>query len=141
MCAPNKKQISKDAGVSEKDWKYAARLLPLLLPPRRLLLPRPPPRRFSLLRRYILSFGGAAGPGPKMNMIGDDREASEEAFADGFVTTYKKAKAEFGFDGVDMDIENSLSTPLLSAFRRVFKKLHDHGGTPSPSPNWLSCHA
>merc|ERR1740115_707779 len=48
VCAPNKKQISKDAGKSEKSWKY------------------------------ILSFGGAAGPGPKMNMIGDDREASEE---------------------------------------------------------------
>ena len=84
--------------------------------------------------KYILSFGGAAGPGPKMDMIGDDREASEEAFADGFVKSYMKVKAEYGFDGVDMDIENSLSTPLLSALRRVFKKLHDKGEIVSMAP-------
>ena len=104
VCAPNKKQISKDAGISEHSWKY------------------------------ILSFGGAAGPGPKMNMIGDDREASEEAFAEGFVKTYKKAKAHYGFDGVDMDIESQLATPLLSAFRRVFQKLHSQGEIVSMAP-------
>lgn len=104
VCAPDKKTISKDAGKSEKSWKY------------------------------ILSFGGAAGPGPKMTMIGDDREASEEAFADGFVKSYMKVKAEYGFDGVDMDIENSLSTELLSALRRVFKKLHDKGEIVSMAP-------
>lgn len=69
-----------------------------------------------------------------MNMIGDDREASEEAFAEGFVKSYMKVKAQYGFDGVDMDIENSLSTELLSALRRVFKKLHDKGEIVSMAP-------
>ena len=83
--------------------------------------------------RYVLSFGGAAGPGPYMPQASspEEREEIENKFVDGFVKTYADIKKEYGFDGIDIDVESSLSTPLLSAFRKIFKKLHAHPEAPS----------
>ena len=58
----------------------------------------------------------------------------EDTFAEGFVKTYKQMKAQYGFDGIDIDVESSLTTPLLSAFRKVFKILHDEGEIISMAP-------
>jgi hypothetical protein len=105
-CAPDKWNVTKEAGVPADSW------------------------------RYILSFGGAAGPGPYMAKAAspEEREKIENTFADGFVKRYAEIKKEYGFDGIDIDVESSLSTPLLSAFRKIFKKLHDQGEIISMAP-------
>ena len=64
----------------------------------------------------------------------EEREEIENKFVDGFVKTYADIKKEYGFDGVDIDVESSLSTPLLSAFRKIFKKLHAQGELLSMAP-------
>tara|TARA_B110000196_G_C20741080_1_gene473214 strand:- start:108 stop:569 length:462 start_codon:yes stop_codon:yes gene_type:complete len=86
--------------------------------------------------RYVLSFGGAAGPGPYMPQASspEEREEIENTFVDGFVKSYAEIKEELGFDGIDIDVESSLSTPLLSAFRKIFKKLHAQGELVSMAP-------
>ena len=96
ICALPKANISKEAGVPEKSW------------------------------RYILSFGGAAGPGPYMPPAENLRRRviQEDVFTEGFVKTYHKMKKMYGFDGIDIDVESSLTTPLLSSFRKIFKILH-----------------
>jgi chitinase len=105
-CVPSKKNISKDAGVPINSW------------------------------RYMLSFGGAGGPGPHMPSAVSLRERSghEDKFADGFIKRYKQVKARYGFDGIDVDIESSMTTPLLAAFRKIFKKLHADGELISVAP-------
>jgi len=86
--------------------------------------------------RYILSFGGAAGPGPYMPATENlrQRTTQEDQFADGFVKTYHKVKEKYGFDGIDIDVESSLTTPLLSSFRKIFKTLHEEGEIISMAP-------
>merc|ERR1712167_367267 len=51
----------------------------------------------------------------------------------------------YGFDGIDIDVESTLTTPLLSAFRTVLKTLHSEGEivalapeTPNLNPAELS---
>jgi chitinase len=105
-CLTDKFNISKEAGMPVDSW------------------------------RYVLSFGGAAGPGPYMPAAEtpEEREKIENTFVDGFVATYLKTKQEYGFDGIDIDVESSLSTPLLSAFRKIFKKLNEKGEIISMAP-------
>ena len=106
ICALPKANISKEAGVPEKSW------------------------------RYILSFGGAAGPGPYMPPAENLRRRviQEDVFTEGFVKTYHKMKKMYGFDGIDIDVESSLTTPLLSSFRKIFKILHTEGEIISMAP-------
>lgn len=105
-CTPTKANVTKEAGMDINSW------------------------------RYVLSFGGAAGPGPYMPQAAspEEREEIENKFVDGFVKTYAEIKKEYGFDGIDIDVESSLSTPLLSAFRKIFKKLHAQGQLVSMAP-------
>jgi len=105
-CAPHKLNVSKDAGVEPESW------------------------------RYMLSFGGKDGAGPYMSALlsMQEREDQEEAFAKGFLERYAEVKAKYGFDGIDIDIESTLTTPLLSAFRRVFRLLHAQGELVSLAP-------
>lgn len=105
-CTPTKANVTAEAGMDINSW------------------------------RYVLSFGGAAGPGPYMPQASspEEREEIENKFVDGFVKTYADIKKEYGFDGVDIDVESSLSTPLLSAFRKIFKKLHAQGELLSMAP-------
>jgi chitinase len=105
-CTPTKANVTAEAGMDINSW------------------------------RYVLSFGGAAGPGPYMPQAAspEEREEIENKFVDGFVKTYAEIKKEYGFDGVDIDVESSLSTPLLSAFRKIFKKLHAQGDLVSMAP-------
>jgi chitinase len=100
-CAPTKANVSKSAGVSESSW------------------------------RYMLSFGGAAGPGPSFR---GESENEPEKFAEGFVQTYLKIKEEYGFDGIDIDVESSLGSDVLGSFREIFKKLHKMGELISFAP-------
>jgi len=105
-CTPTKANVTAEAGMDINSW------------------------------RYVLSFGGAAGPGPYMPQASspEEREEIENKFVDGFVKTYADIKKEYGFDGIDIDVESSLSTPLLSAFRKIFKKLHAQGELVSMAP-------
>jgi hypothetical protein len=43
-------------------------------------------------------------------------------------------KKLYGFDGIDIDVESSLTTPLLSSFRKIFKILHTEGEIISMAP-------
>jgi chitinase len=105
-CAPSKEAISKQANMSSSAW------------------------------RYLLSFGGKDGAGPYMSALLNmqERAAQEDAFADGFLKRYAEVKAQYGFDGIDIDVESTLTTPLLSAFRKVFEKLHAQGELVSVAP-------
>lgn len=106
ICALPKWNISQEAGISSDSW------------------------------RYILSFGGAAGPGPYMPVAENLRQRviQEDQFADGFIKTYHQVKEQYGFDGIDIDVESSLTTPLLAAFRKIFKILHSEGEIISMAP-------
>jgi len=77
---------------------------------------------------YILSFGGqnAAGPSPGSNYVS------------GFMASYRAAKEKFGFDGIDIDIETGMTTPLLRAYREIFKQLHSEGQVISMAPQPLN---
>jgi chitinase len=99
---PSKKNVSEAAGISMDSW------------------------------RYVLSFGGAAGPGPRMDEAGD--ESQEDTFADGFVETYLKYKKGYGFDGIDIDVESSINSPVLRTFRKIYQKLHEKGELISMAP-------
>ena len=105
-CAPSKANISKEAGVDPDSW------------------------------RYLLSFGGKDGAGPYMSALLElqERYAQEQAFAVGFLKQYKEVKAKYGFDGIDIDVESTLTTPLLSAFRTVLKTLHSEGEIVALAP-------
>ena len=82
--------------------------------------------------RYVLSFGGAAGPGPRMDDAGD--ESQEDTFADGFVKTYMEYKKDYGFDGIDIDVESSINSAVLRSFRKIYQKLHEKGELISMAP-------
>jgi chitinase len=99
---PSKANVSEAAGIPKSAWKY------------------------------VLSFGGAAGPGPRMEE--SDDPAQEDTFADGFVKTYMKYKAGYGFDGIDIDVESSINGPVLRTFRKIYQKLHEKGELISMAP-------
>jgi len=86
--------------------------------------------------RYLLSFGGKNGAAPYMSALlkAEERAAQEQVFADGFLARYAELKAKYGFDGIDLSVESGLATPLLSAFRTVFKTLHAQGEIVSLAP-------
>jgi chitinase len=102
QCMPSKKNVSEAAGISMDSWKY------------------------------VLSFGGAAGPGPRMDEAGD--ESQEDTFAEGFVNTYLAYKKGYGFDGIDIDVESSINSPVLRTFRKIYQKLHEKGELISMAP-------
>merc|ERR1712216_12796 len=61
-----------------------------------------------------------------------------DQYVSGFMTTYHAAKAKFGFDGIDIDIEANMNTPLLRALRRIFKQMHSEGQVISMAPQPLN---
>ena len=65
--------------------------------------------------RYILSFGGAAGPGPYMPKATspEEREEIENKFVDGFVARYAEIKKEYGFDGIGTHTSSPLPVAML----------------------------
>ena len=69
--------------------------------------------------QYLLSFGGQNAAGPAV--------VDEAAYVAGFLKTYESARARYGFDGIDIDIETGMRTPLLRALRTIFKSLHSAG--------------
>lgn len=80
--------------------------------------------------QYILSFGGQNAAGPTVS--------DPDAYASGFLGTYAEVKGQYGFDGIDIDIETGMATPLLTAFRAVFKQLHKDGQVISMAPQPLN---
>ena len=102
QCMPSKANVSKAAGIPMDSW------------------------------RYVLSFGGAAGPGPRMDEAGD--VSQEDTFVEGFVKTYLDFKKDYGFDGIDIDVESSINSPVLRTFRKIYKALHEKGELISMAP-------
>ena len=102
QCMPSKANVSDAAGIPMDSW------------------------------RYVLSFGGAAGPGPRMDEAGD--ESQEDTFVEGFVKTYLDFKKDYGFDGIDIDVESSINSPVLRTFRKIYKVLHEKGELISMAP-------
>jgi len=80
--------------------------------------------------QYILSFGGQNAAGPAVT--------DTDAYVAGFMKTYNAAKQEYGFDGIDIDIETGMTTPLLVALRKVFAELHKAGEVISMAPQPLN---
>lgn len=80
--------------------------------------------------QYLLSFGGQNAAGPYLTDI--------DAFVTGFLNTYKNARGDYGFDGIDIDIETGMATPLLKAFRKIFSSLHLEGQVISMAPQPLN---
>jgi chitinase len=80
--------------------------------------------------KYILSFGGQNAAGPAVT--------DADAYTAGFMKTYNAAKAQYGFDGIDIDIETGMMTPLLVALRKVFAELHKAGEVISMAPQPLN---
>jgi len=80
--------------------------------------------------QYIISFGGQNAAGPYVT--------DEDAYVAGFMDSYHSAQKKFGFDGVDIDIETGMTTPLLRAFRKIFKQLHSEGQVISMAPQPLN---
>jgi len=105
-CAPHKDAVSRAANTTSASW------------------------------RYLLSFGGKDGAAPYMSALlkSEERAAQEQAFARGFLARYAELKAAYGFDGIDLSVESGLATPLLAAFRTVFKALHAQGEIVSLAP-------
>ena len=63
-----------------------------------------------------------------------DDPAQEDTFVDGFVKTYLKYKAGYGFDGIDIDVESSINSPVLRSLRKIYQKLHEKGELISMAP-------
>lgn len=80
--------------------------------------------------KYILSFGGQNAAGPAIT--------DEDAYVNGFLASYGDASAKYGFDGIDIDIETGMTTPLLRCLRRIFKTLHAEGQVISMAPQPLN---
>lgn len=80
--------------------------------------------------QYLLSFGGQNAAGPAVS--------DEASFVKGFFNSYHAVKAKFGFDGIDIDIETGMTTPLLRAYRIIFKQLHNEGQIISMAPQPLN---
>jgi len=80
--------------------------------------------------QYILSFGGQNAAGPYISDV--------SAFVKGFLMNYENAKSKYGFDGIDIDIETGMTTPLLKALRTIFQELHSEGQIISMAPQPLN---
>lgn len=80
--------------------------------------------------KYLLSFGGQNAAGPYVTDV--------DAYVSGFMKTYHTVKAQFGFDGIDIDIETGMTTPLLKAYRKVFQQLHSENQVISMAPQPLN---
>lgn len=80
--------------------------------------------------QYILSFGGQNAAGPYVT--------NEDAYVSGFLKCYQDAHDKFGFEGIDIDIETGMTTPLLRAYRKIFKQLHSQGAVISMAPQPLN---
>lgn len=80
--------------------------------------------------KYILSFGGQNAAGPYVT--------DPDAYVTGFMKSYHDAKTKFGFEGIDIDIETGMTTPLLKAYRQLFKQLHAEGAVISMAPQPLN---
>lgn len=80
--------------------------------------------------QYLISFGGQNAAGPQV--------PDEAAYVEGFLASYQAAKQKYGFDGIDIDIETGMSTPLLRALRQIFVKLHEQGQVISMAPQPLN---
>lgn len=80
--------------------------------------------------QYLLSFGGQNAAGPAVTDI--------SAYVAGFMASYHAAKEKYAFDGIDIDIETGMTTPLLRAYREVFKQLHGEGQVISMAPQPLN---
>jgi chitinase len=50
------------------------------------------------------------------------------------MNTYHAARDQYGFDGVDIDIEGGISNPLLQAYRKIFPLMHSEGQIVSMAP-------
>ena len=79
---------------------------------------------------YVLSFGGQNAAGPSV--------PDTEAYVAGFMKSYNAARAQYGFDGIDIDIETGMTTPLLRALRKIFAALHADGQVISMAPQPLN---
>jgi len=80
--------------------------------------------------QYLLSFGGQNAPGPAIN----DSNADVFVFVQGFLKAYRDAKTAYGFDGIDIDIEHGMTTPLLKALKVIFMLIHTEGEIISMAP-------
>lgn len=80
--------------------------------------------------QYIISFGGQNAAGPFVS--------DSDAYVTGFMQSYHAARDKFGFDGIDIDIETGMGTPLLRAYRKIFKQLHGEGQIISMAPQPLN---
>jgi len=80
--------------------------------------------------QYLLSFGGQNAAGPYITDI--------DAYVTGFMTNFEKAHVNYGFDGIDIDIETGMTTPLLKALRQIFTQLHQQGFVISMAPQPLN---
>jgi chitinase len=56
----------------------------------------------------------------------------------GFLSSYPAAREKYGFDGIDIDIETGMTTPLLRALRQIFQELHKQGQIISMAPQPLN---
>jgi len=79
---------------------------------------------------YLLSFGGQNAAGPALTDV--------DAFVTGFLQTYETAQVKYGFDGIDIDIETGMTTPLLKAFRKIFTTFKGKGWKISMAPQPLN---
>jgi len=79
---------------------------------------------------YLLSFGGQNAAGPHLTDV--------DAFVTGFLQSYENARVKYGFDGIDIDIETGMTTPLLKAFRKIFTSFKEKGYKISMAPQPLN---
>uniref|UniRef100_A0A7S0ZRP6 chitinase n=1 Tax=Noctiluca scintillans TaxID=2966 RepID=A0A7S0ZRP6_NOCSC len=80
--------------------------------------------------QYILSFGGQNAAGPYVTDV--------DGYVSGFMKTYEAAQEQYGFDGIDIDIETGMGTQLLKALRQIFQQLHAKNQVISMAPQPLN---
>jgi len=80
--------------------------------------------------QYILSFGGQNAAGPVVT--------DKDMYVSGFMKTFMAAHDAYGFDGIDIDIETGMTSPLLEAFRDIFTQLHQKNFVISMAPQPLN---
>jgi len=80
--------------------------------------------------QYILSFGGQNAAGPVVS--------DTQTYVNGFMKCFMDAHTAYGFDGIDIDIETGMTTPLLTAFRQIFQILHKSNFAISMAPQPLN---
>ena len=75
--------------------------------------------------KYLLSIGGGNSITP--STLNND-------FVSNFLTSFDLAAAQYGFDGIDIDIESGMTAELLKAFRTINMNLHQKGKLVSIAP-------